>query len=50
MLNPSLSALWSEEEKRRKLLNINKPLDTPDLDGCDNLNVNFYEFQTKGHK
>jgi hypothetical protein len=33
MLNPGLSALWQEETDRRKLLEITKPLDTPDLEG-----------------
>jgi hypothetical protein len=33
MLNPGLSALWQEEEKRRKELNNSAPLETPDLDG-----------------
>lgn len=33
MLNPGLSALWSEEENRRKLANINVDLETPDREG-----------------
>ena len=33
MLNPGLSALWAEEENRRRFLKIDKPLDNPDLDG-----------------
>jgi hypothetical protein len=46
MLNPGLSALWSEEEARRKLLNIKKPLENPDLDGkfCKILIVLLIEF------
>ena len=43
MLNPGLSALWSEEENRRKLLNITKPLDSPDLDGCSNVYLNIFK-------
>ena len=35
MLNPGLSALWQEETDRRKLLEITKPLDTPDLEGIN---------------
>ena len=33
MLNPGLSALWKEEDNRRKLLKIDAPLETPDLEG-----------------
>ena len=37
MLNPGLSALWEEEQKRRKELNIFIPLETPDLEGKKSL-------------
>ena len=33
MLNPGMSALWKEEDNRRKLLKIDVPLETPDLEG-----------------
>ena len=33
MLNPGMSALWEEEKKRRELLNIETPLENPDLEG-----------------
>ena len=33
MLNPGLSALWTEEDNRRKLLKIDASLETPDLEG-----------------
>jgi hypothetical protein len=49
MLNPGLSALWSEEEARRKLLNIKKPLENPDLDGnfCNIVIVILIEIKIK---
>ena len=43
MLNPGLSALWSEEEARRKLLNISKPLEVLDSDG--NFKIFFSIFE-----
>mgnify|MGYP001810837672 CR=1 FL=1 len=41
MLNPGLSNLWEEEKQRRAELNIEKPLEMPDLDGMDPKSIFF---------
>ncbi len=39
MLNPGLSALWDEEILRRKLKDLNTPMETPDLTGSLKLSI-----------
>lgn len=49
MLNPGLSALWKEEDNRRKLLKIDAPLETPDLEGKCFFIYSNYSFWSKNN-